>query len=676
MPSFHKRIRRSSVSLIALLLLIFCVSLYSTLSILLHRHVDAQLLSMVRPQADRVKKETGEIEESLYEQSRHEANDEDHLEHEEHELREAIRDSVVLGREGHVRWKGEGVEVVAGLDPILKNQVLQGRIMYETLQRPQGPPIRRVSFPITSQGTVQYILQTQTSLALVNETLQWLIITLGAVTVGILVCGWVGSNWMARMVLSPIKTLGQTATTVSAQSLDTRLFLDAPYEEFQQLAKSFNNMLERLQRVFESQHRFVGDAAHEFDSFPFPSRHEANDEDHLEHEEHELREAIRDSVVLGREGHVRWKGEGVEVVAGLDPILKNQVLQGRIMYETLQRPQGPPIRRVSFPITSQGTVQYILQTQTSLALVNETLQWLIITLGAVTVGILVCGWVGSNWMARMVLSPIKTLGQTATTVSAQSLDTRLFLDAPYEEFQQLAKSFNNMLERLQRVFESQHRFVGDAAHELKTPLTAMKGNLEVALQRDRSIEEYREVVSTSLGQVEHLARLVKSLLTLTKFSGEHPPIDLKPVLLEPLIQELVSELAVLAEEKGCLFTAHLQEVPNVLGDAGQLKQLVINLLDNAIRHTPPGESVTVTLQSSADNVLLTVEDTGSGIGTEHLPHIFERFYRADRARDRESGGTGLGLAIAKEIVLAHKGTITVRSEVGKGSVFTVSLTPL
>jgi heavy metal sensor kinase len=473
MPSFHTRIRWSSLSLITILLLIFCVSLYSTLSLLLHRHVDAQLLATVQPQADRVQKETGEIQE---------------------------------------------------------------------------------------------ILQ---------------------------------------------KNLG----------------------------------------------------------------HE-DDDDHLEKEDHELREAIRDSVVLSREGTVRWKGEGVGVVAGLDPLLRSQVLEGKNVYETLRQPQGPPIRRVSFPITSQGTVHYILQTQTSLDLVNETLQWLLMTLGVVVIGIFVCAWVGSNWIARMALSPIETLGQTATQVSAQSLDTRVFLEAPYEEFHQLAKSFNDMFERLQGVFESQRRFVGDAAHELKTPLTAMKGNLEVGLQRDRSTEEYRDVLSTTLGQVEHLARLVKSLLTLTQFSGEHPPIDRKPVLLEPLLKELVSELSVLAEDKGCLFTAHLQEVPQILGDAGQLKQLVINLLDNAIRHTPQGGSVTVSMQSSENKVLLMVEDTGSGIGTEHLPHLFTRFYRADRARDKESGGTGLGLAIAKEIVVAHHGTITVQSEVGKGSVFTVSLPTL
>jgi signal transduction histidine kinase len=143
--------------------------------------------------------------------------------------------------------------------------------------------------------------------------------------------------------------------------------------------------------------------------------------------------------------------------------------------------------------------------------------------------------------------------------------------------------------------------------------------------------------------------------------------------MEPLIKNLLSELSILVEEKGCLLTTHLQEVPNVFGDVGQLKQLMINLLDNAIRHTPQGGAVTVGLKSSGDQVRLTVEDTGSGIPAEHLPRIFERFYRVDAARDRESGGTGLGLAIAQEIVLAHNGTITVQSERGKGSVFTVSL---
>ncbi len=406
------------------------------------------------------------------------------------------------------------------------------------------------------------------------------------------------------------------------------------------------------------------------------SHDEADDDRHLENEEHELREAIRDSVVLNPEGTVEWKGEDVGIVTKLAPNLLQQVLEKKIIYETLPAPTGPPFRRISFPISSQGRVAYLLQTQASMGLINETLQWLFLALGIATLGVLVFGWIGSNWVARIALTPIKTLGETAITVSSQSLSTRVFLDAPYQEFQQLAKCFNNMLDRLQQAFESQHRFISDAAHELKTPLTAMKGNLEVALQRERSTEDYRDLLSANLGQVEHLHRLVKSLLTLTQFAGEQTPLNLQPVLLEPLVKEIVSELSILAKEKGCLLTAHFQEVPQIEGDIGQLKQLLINLLDNAIRHTPKGGSVIVNMKPLTALVRLTVEDTGSGIGSEHLPHIFDRFYRADQARDRESGGTGLGLAIAKEIVLAHHGTIHVQSEIGKGSIFTVEIPTL
>ncbi len=398
---------------------------------------------------------------------------------------------------------------------------------------------------------------------------------------------------------------------------------------------------------------------------------EADHNEHLEEEEHELREAIRDSVVLNRNGAIQWKGEGLGAVPTLDPQLLSQVLAGRIIYDTLPQSHGSHLRRISFPITSQGEVEYILQTHSSLDVVDTTLRWLLLALAIVTIGIFVFGWIGSNWVAHIALSPVEILSQTASNVSAHSLDTRLVMDAPYQEFQQLSQSFNGMLGRLQKVFESQRQFISDAAHELKTPLAAMKGHMEVALQRPRATDEYQETLSASLGQVEHLTRLVKSLLTLTQFAGEHPPVTLQPLLLTPIVKELVAELSILAKEKGCSLKAELQDVRAILGDAGQLKQLVINLLDNAIRHTPQGGSVTVTLHSSASHVQLTIEDTGSGISAEHLPHIFERFYRADPARDRGRGGTGLGLAIAQEIVRAHHGTITVNSAVGTGSAFTV-----
>ena len=230
-----------------------------------------------------------------------------------------------------------------------------------------------------------------------------------------------------------------------------------------------------------------------------------------------------------------------------------------------------------------------------------------------------------------------------------------------------------MLDRLQQVFEGQRRFVADAAHELKTPLTAMKGNFEVILQRTRSAEEYRETIFSNLAEVDRLTAMTKSLLTLAQFAGDRSPTRAASSRVPPLVEEVVSELSVLAQEGGIHLQAECQPVPPLMGDASQLKQALINLLDNALRHTPSGGTITVRVGTHDTAIRLSVEDTGPGIDAEHLPHLFERFYRVDQARDRQSGGTGLGLAIVKEIVEAHGGHIEAQSQIGKGTTMTMTL---
>jgi heavy metal sensor kinase len=271
------------------------------------------------------------------------------------------------------------------------------------------------------------------------------------------------------------------------------------------------------------------------------------------------------------------------------------------------------------------------------------------------------------------LGTIHTLSRTAERVSESSFDDRVKLDAPYIEFQQLAHAFNSMLDRLQKAYDTQRHFVDYAAHEMQTPLTVLLGNLEVALQKARAAEDYREVLVSNLNQVERLIRLTKSLLTLVRFASDRPPVHLAPVRLEPLLRELIDDLALLAADREIRLSLEAESVPVVLGDELRLKQLVINLLDNALRYTYSGGAITVRLRSSGDVVTVTVEDTGQGIGAEHLPHLFERFYRTDTGRARDLGGTGLGLAIAKEIAIAHHGMITVESQVEKGSIFTLTL---
>ncbi|PJA81218.1 MAG: hypothetical protein CO149_00140, partial [Nitrospirae bacterium CG_4_9_14_3_um_filter_51_5] len=184
---------------------------------------------------------------------------------------------------------------------------------------------------------------------------------------------------------------------------------------------------------------------------------------------------------------------------------------------------------------------------------------------------------------------------------------------------------------------------------------------------------YRETIIANLAEVDRLTAMTKSLLTLAQFAGDRPPLVLQTLDLPPLVEEVVGELSVLGQEAGIHLQAECQPVPSLTGDASQLKQALINLLDNALRHTPSGGTITVRVGSHDTSIRLSVEDTGPGIDSRHLPHVFERFYRVDQARDRQSGGTGLGLAIVKEIVEAHGGTIRAHSQVGNGTIFTMTL---
>ncbi len=408
------------------------------------------------------------------------------------------------------------------------------------------------------------------------------------------------------------------------------------------------------------------------------AQHEEDDADEnefdvLEHEEEELKHAIRFSVVFDSKGTVLWSGEPDLARPPLPQAILNQVLEGEAHFETIVKPGRPPIRRIFVPFEIEEQGPFIFQTEKSLRFVQETLWWLFLLLAGASTGLLLLAWWGSGRLAQEALAPVEALSRTAATISGQTLSTRLTLSSPYSEFQRLAQTFNGMLDRLQQVFEGQRRFVADAAHELKTPLTAMKGNFEVTLQRTRSAEEYREAILSNLAEVDRLTTMTKSLLTLAQFAGDRPPLVLQPLELQPLVEEVMSELSVLAQDGGIHFQTDYHPVPRLMGDASQLKQALINLLDNALRHTPPGGTITVRVGPHDRAIRLSVEDTGPGIEAQHLSHLFERFYRVDHARDRQSGGTGLGLAIVKEIVEAHGGSIQAHSQPGNGTTMTINL---
>jgi two-component system heavy metal sensor histidine kinase CusS len=224
-----------------------------------------------------------------------------------------------------------------------------------------------------------------------------------------------------------------------------------------------------------------------------------------------------------------------------------------------------------------------------------------------------------------------------------------------------------MIVRLERSFEDIRRFTADAAHELRTPLTVMRNVAEVALRSPREPEHYRRVLGDMLEEVERLTRLAEQLLFLCREDAGLIPLATATMRLDELVRAAVEHMSVVAEAKGLVLECSALTPCSIHGDADQLRRVLFNLLDNAIKFTPAGGTVRVTLERSNDVARVVVVDAGIGIAAEHIPHIFKRFYRVDPARGQETGGTGLGLAICHSIAAAHGGHLEIESVVGRGT---------
>ncbi len=264
------------------------------------------------------------------------------------------------------------------------------------------------------------------------------------------------------------------------------------------------------------------------------------------------------------------------------------------------------------------------------------------------------------------------MSETAASISASNLSHCIDTTGVDRELGDLAGILNDMFARLQSAFERQARFTADASHELRTPLAIIHSHAELALTRPRSPEEYRDTIATCLRAASRMRGLVDGLLTLARVDSGHIEIQRQEINLEALIEECADLLRPLAERKGVSLSVSAGHL-DVIGDAGRLTQVVTNLLANAILYNHSGGAVLVTLSATEKEALLSIADTGCGIPEEDRPHIFERFYRVDKARSREQGGCGLGLAICKSIVEAHGGSISFNSEVAAGTTFLVRL---
>jgi signal transduction histidine kinase len=289
-------------------------------------------------------------------------------------------------------------------------------------------------------------------------------------------------------------------------------------------------------------------------------------------------------------------------------------------------------------------------------------------LGAVLVILLACG--AGFALAGAALRPITRIIQAAREIGArQDFEHRVDYHGPPDEIGLLASTFNAMLDRLHAAYQVQRRFVGDASHELRTPLTTIRGNLGL-LEREPPIApaDRRAVVADLVSETERLMRLVSDLLTLAR-SDEGRPLRQEAVPLRPLLATLLRRLSM--AYPGREIGQEGQADVAVLGDADALTQMLLILLDNALKFTPRHRTVGVSIAAEDGYVAISVRDTGPGIAPHAVLHVFDRFYQGDEART--GAGTGLGLAIAKALVDRQHGTISVQSQVGQGSVFTVRL---
>lgn len=326
----------------------------------------------------------------------------------------------------------------------------------------------------------------------------------------------------------------------------------------------------------------------------------------------------------------------------------------RVRTELLRAGSGEPVG-----IVQVARVTESVRDPVSILLVILIAEGIVATALAVIAGI---------WLSRGAVKPLQKVVDVAAEIQASDLRRRIGASGEPAEVQKLADTFDAMLERLDHAFQEQRNFVMDVSHELRTPLTVLKGNIDVMLMDKHLDAESRELYERMSGEVARLIRLTSNLLYMASADAGREP-ERKPVELDVVCLEVVRQSRDLRHDVKVALGE--EDQVTVLGDRDQLKQMVLNLVENAIKYTPSGGEVTISLQKNEKHAEMRVKDTGPGIPPEVVPHIFQRFYRGNQRG--LLGGTGLGLAIADRIARAHGGDIRVESEVGKGSVFAVSL---
>jgi heavy metal sensor kinase len=395
--------------------------------------------------------------------------------------------------------------------------------------------------------------------------------------------------------------------------------------------------------------------------------------------------------VLDESGNIGRKSENlknVQLPISLNA-LKN-ASKGLVTFETNRTFKNTSLRIITFPVLENNHVTKIVQIASSLEEVEEALNTLFIILVITVPLALMVASLGGQFLAHKALKPVDNITQTARMITSQNLNQRIIPPKVKDEISRLIETFNDMISRLDQSFRQITQFSSDASHELKTPLTILKGEVEVMLRKERTLHEYQQTLKSNLEEINRMSQIVEDLLILSKADTGDIWLNKEDISLTGILNEVVAQMDMLAKSKRLLLSTsnHHQDI-HIFGDVLRIRELLINLIENGIKYTEEGGSIHITLQKEnellggsppdrmkrekGDFAKIIVSDTGIGIAKEDQEKIFDRFFRVDKARSREQGGSGLGLSICKWIVEAHQGEIKVESELGKGSSFIVIL---
>jgi heavy metal sensor kinase len=403
----------------------------------------------------------------------------------------------------------------------------------------------------------------------------------------------------------------------------------------------------------------------------------------------EFQEELGEVVVLYRKsGDQLTTVSARNVDVTLDGALVQRALNGEALYTTIKTAENRELRFHIVPFRQEGPAlmpgmpgmpsagsqieSAAIAVGRSTEDIHNSLTGLIRTLVIAGPLTLLAAGAGGIFLAQRALKPVDQITRTAHEIEESDLSRRIPVQSK-DELGRLAATLNQMIERLEKAFKRQQQFTADASHELRSPLSVIQAESTLALNKERPANEYKHSLEVVSNESKHMAKVIDQLLTLARADSGREQLSFEEVDLSGLLAGVAANAEILCRDKGLEFRSELTDNILVDGDRAKLRELFLNLLDNAIRYSPDGRTISLTLGKLEERAVIAIADTGIGIPDEDIPHIFERFYRVDKARSRVENGAGLGLAISKYIAEVHGGRIDVTSQLGKGSTFIVYL---